>query len=116
MNYNASNSRGVSRVVMASAIAITLGMTAVAQDSPQASHPTQDRSKERSTYATRTSHLAPQQRIPTLRKGPDRDREARARGVTYSQPRLLLARLWIFRTSDRPRRRSIEAWWARSNC
>jgi hypothetical protein len=35
MICNASNSRGVSRVVMASAIAITLGMTAVAQDSPK---------------------------------------------------------------------------------
>ena len=35
MNCNASNSRRISRGVMASAIAITLGMTALAQDSPQ---------------------------------------------------------------------------------
>ena len=35
MICNASNSRGVSRVVMASAIAITLGMTAFAQNAPR---------------------------------------------------------------------------------
>jgi len=35
MICNASNSRGVSRLVMASAITITLGMTAFAQDSPR---------------------------------------------------------------------------------
>jgi hypothetical protein len=34
LNYNASSTRGISRCVLASAIAITLGMTALAQDSP----------------------------------------------------------------------------------
>ena len=34
MICNASNIRGVSRVVIASAIAITLGMTALAQNAP----------------------------------------------------------------------------------
>ena len=114
MNRNAFNRRGISRVVMTSAIAITLGMTALAQNSPK---PRMPRRTFQGKIDISNANIAPNITAVSfnVRKAPDRDREACRRGVTFSQPHRLLAQLWIFLTSGRPRRRRIAAWWVRSN-